>query len=598
MLHTPWFETAPKRYKRELDALIERGIEPHIDSTALGQGILRLSFTIQGDNPSFGLTGLVESIELSAVYPDSFPYFRPEVTAPGLALPRHQNPVGKNLCLLPRPAHHWLPEWTLATFLELQLPKVLQKGAIVDLDQIALDLDEQAEPASSYYADPRTAVLFDTSAIEEVVEQNEQIRILGKMEVGLPKKAGFFTRMAVLSTQTTGEPIVPLPETFGQSFPHRLTGHLVRLSKAPPAAATDGLRWLLKELEAQGNRLLTKPLVFPNGLTFKRIVGICFPEETGRGVMGTGWLFLVEGSVKTSIPGPRGKPVLDSQPFCYYGKVSRISPKDLQLRVPTLAALNQQAIAVVGLGALGAPTALEFARNQTGELRLMDFDFVEPGPTVRWPLGLAYAGQLKTAALQQFIKANYPRTNVVPISHKVGGTRAAGTLSESQAMDSLLNGVSLLFDASADKGVSQFLADQAKLRGIPFISIYATPGAWGGMVMRVVPNKSMGCWMCLQHHMLNGSIPTPKIDESGDVQAAGCGDMTFTGASFDLQNITLAGVRLALSTLSVGQAGGYPDGTWDVGVVSMMDHNDQLIPPTWHVTPLTVHPDCLDCNHV
>jgi molybdopterin/thiamine biosynthesis adenylyltransferase len=597
MPHTPWFEIAPKRYQRELDALTERGVEPHVDSAALSQGILRLSFTIRGDNSYFKLAGLVDSIELSAIYPDSFPYFRPEVTAPGIELPRHQNPVGKNLCLLPRPAHNWFPEWTLADFLESQLAKVLQKGAVIDLEQIASDPDEQAEPSSNYYADPRSSILFDTSVIGEAAGQDHQIEVLGKMEVGLPKKAGFLTRMAVLSTQTTGEPVVPLPEAFGQLFPHRLSGHLVRLPKAPPAVAADGLRWILKELEPQGNRLLSKPLVFPNGLTFKRIVGLCFPEEAGRGIMGTGWLFLIEGHFKANVLGPRGKPVLGIQPFCYYGKVSRVSAEDLQLRVPTLATLNQQTIAVVGLGALGAPSALEFARNQTCELRLMDFDVVEPGPTVRWPLGLAYAGLLKTEALQQFIKANYPRTKVVPIPHKVGGTRTEGTLPESEAMDLLLNGASLLFDASADKGVSQFLADQAKQRGIPFISIYATPGVWGGMVMRVVPNKAMGCWMCLQHRMMDGSIPTPKIDETGDIQAAGCGDMTFTGASFDLQNITLAGVRLALSTLNGNQEKGYPDGVWDVGVLSMMDDNDQLIPPTWHVTPLSVHPDCLDCKH-
>ena len=41
-----------------------------------------------------------EEVELRVVYPDSFPFMRPEVFAPGLLLERHQNPVDRNLCLL------------------------------------------------------------------------------------------------------------------------------------------------------------------------------------------------------------------------------------------------------------------------------------------------------------------------------------------------------------------------------------------------------------------------------------------------------------------------------------------------------------------
>ena len=43
----------------------------------------------------------------SQVEPEAFPLFRPEVFAEELSLPRHQNPLAKNLCLLPRPSQFW-----------------------------------------------------------------------------------------------------------------------------------------------------------------------------------------------------------------------------------------------------------------------------------------------------------------------------------------------------------------------------------------------------------------------------------------------------------------------------------------------------------
>jgi hypothetical protein len=229
-------------------------------------------------------------------------------------------------------------------------------------------------------------------------------------------------------------------------------------------------------------------------------------------------------------------------------------------------------------------------------LRLLDFDLVSPATTVRWPLGAPAFGQQKTAALLDFINEQYPRTNVQVVDHRVGLATATVGLTETQALNVLLNGASLLFDASAEKGINHFLSGEAKRRGIPYISLYATPGAWGGLVMRVVPGKTEGCWMCLQYAKDKAAIPIPKGDAAGQVQAPGCGDLTFTGTSFDLQNISLAAVRLAMSTLCGSIPGGYPDVSWDVGVVNLVDDDHLPIPPAWQTFLLKADSRCPYCS--
>lgn len=597
----PWFEAEPDRLERELHALTAHGVVPLVDEAARSQGILKVSFTIEGSNPAFQLDGLVDSVQLEATYPDNYPYFRPEVFALNISLPRHQNPIGKNLCLLPRSAAHWEPRWKLATYLVSQLPKVLQKGVVEDPAVLAADQDEQAEPASEFFVHAHAPVIFDETGFELASVPTAPITVLGRMQLGLPRKAGLLTRMAVLETTDAAGVVRKLPKGVGDVFPTQFSGHLVRLNQAPPFThAGDGLHWLLALAKSQGlsTTFQSKPVPLAQGGMLRRVIGLQFPEEVAPGQLGMGWLFLIEGTIKEMVIGPRGKPVEVAQSHCFYGKASRISPADSLLRVPAVQALHQRTIALVGLGALGAPMALEFARNQVENLRLLDYDRVEPGPTVRWPLGIGTAGQLKAEALHEFISAHYPATHVLPFYHKIGGLRGDGMPSEQAVLDSLLSDASLLIDASADKGVSHFLAETARARGIPFISVYATPGAWGGMVMRVVPGHTRGCWMCLQYHMdTGGTIPVPIGDETaGTVQAPGCGDMTFTGASFDLQNVVLAAVRLAVSTLSSDVSGGYAPTPWDVGVVQLVNEDGTLAAPTWQTFPLEVHPLCPYCH--
>jgi molybdopterin/thiamine biosynthesis adenylyltransferase len=603
-----WFEVMPKRLQDELNALTALGIEYEEDSKAKSQGILRLSLKIEGLNPAFEFPEKTSLVELIAVYPDLYPYFRPEVYAYNLTLPRHQNFVSKNLCLIPRNTDAWEPEWTLAEFLKSQLTKVLDKGTVTDNKVISEDPDEQAEPVSEYYVGPNNPVIFDSSAFdsEELLATKEKITYLGKTQVGIPKHVDLNTRLAILqSISPTGVTLNSLPPALEDLFDRRIEGSIYHLSAPPPTGSPkEDLNWLRNLLKEEGKKfsLPKKPILLKRNMQLKGVVGLCFPEEVSPGKFGIGWLFLIVGTVK--IQKPIGtKRIETNEEVARYARAARVSKDDLKVRAPRLMPLTEKKIAVVGLGAVGAPSVLEFARNRVSELRILDFDTVEPSTTVRWPFGLAEAGVQKTDALKSFIEAHYPSTVVTAFNKKIGGVRMDGTnplyeglTHDQEIMDKLLEGVSLLYDASAETGVNHFLSEEAKRRGIPYVCVSTTLGAWGGIVMRVVPGETEGCWMCYQHAKTKGKITLPPSDISGEIQPNGCGDITFTGASFDLQNISLAGVRLSISTLCSGHGSdAYQDMKWDVGVLSLVDKEQLPIPPSWVSYSLKRDSECPYC---
>ena len=96
--------------------------------------------------------------------------------------------------------------------------------------------------------------------------------------------------------------------------------------------------------------------------------------------------------------------------------------------------------------------------------------------------------------------------------------------------------------------------------------------------------------MCLQHALYDGTITPPPDDSKGGIQAKGCGDITFTGSSFDMYNISLAGVKLLAQTLKEVETG------YDVGVLSMVDKKESPILPKWDSYELNIHPNCPYCH--
>lgn len=276
----------------------------------------------------------------------------------------------------------------------------------------------------------------------------------------------------------------------------------------------------------------------------------------------------------------------------YFARAGRGGISDLHARTPELLRLHDKTVVVAGLGGLGAPSAMEFARAGVAELRLADSDFVDPGTSVRWPLGLAAAGLQKTEALRSFIAANWPYTRVSVLDHRFGAIRVdRSERPEQEVVTDLLNGASLVYDATAEMGVAYFLSDMARQRGLDYVCLWTAPGAWSGIVARISPDSDQPCWLCFRYALDEGSLPALPFDDQGEVQPIGCADPTFTGAGFDVAAIALMGVRLAVSTMSEGTDGGYPRCDWDVAI--LRHRSDRAaIQPGVATFRLSLHPSC------
>lgn len=573
MMKKMWWERFPGRLEYELQALRESGIPYQLDEKAKASGSIVLELQPVLDN---------SPMRLVTTFPDFYPYFRFEVSAPDLDLRHHQNPFGKNLCLIGRNTAHWKTSDTLAAYITERLPQLLQVVTAKDPTTAEALEEHQGEPISTYYpCKPGTILLVDSSwSIPIDVPK-------GRLALGLSgQHTAHVIRGAILKVSAPdGKVLATADPSINQLYSKQIGARWFRIRK--PANEPDPQRFL-DEHEKQ-HPSISKFEHNKLGDWDVDLFGFVFSDELGYREHGDAWIFVVR-AVKTK--GNRTECVK------YFVRPGQAGRSDLSARIPELAIMPQRRIAIIGLGGIGAPAALELAKGGIGELRILDGDIVEPGPSVRWPLGFAYAGYPKAMAIQEFVGTHYPYTNVVPYPHMIGSAFPLSSQHrDHEILDKLLDGVDLVYDATAEFGVQYLLSDLAAEKKIPYICASTTPGAWGGLLVRIRPGKTEGCWSCLQGQ-LDKSIPSPLQNMSGMVQPKGCADPTFTGTGCDVAHIALAGSRLAISTICSGENGAYPDVSWDIAVCALRDADGQVIVPRWKTFPLLRSTECQRCAQI
>jgi molybdopterin/thiamine biosynthesis adenylyltransferase len=567
----PWCKRWPGRVRRELKALGSAGISYDIDREAYSKGQLILRLELP--DPRGGGT-----LELLARFPGLYPYFRFEVIAPHLDLLHHQHALSKALCFIGRGTENWIPSTLLADQIQDRLGLVLRAGTTDDEDDPAVALeDHQAEPFSDYLPYSGEAMILTDGGLSIPLEYTK-----GGLILGLERPPSGHFRAAVLEVRSDSNRVLAsAAASVRRLFPELFTGRWVRI----PAAIrqVDPEEYLRKLVEHRPD------LAGPRdqhafGETFD-LVGALVPEEVAWRRTGENWTFLLRMAPQV---GKKSRP---SSPR--FVRTGRTGVSDLTSRIPELHALGGRKVAVVGLGGLGAPSCLEFARMGVGELVLVDHDFVDPSTAVRWPLGLQAAGRSKALVLEQFIRSNWPSVTVRPAPLRIGSEQ---TQEHVDILTGFLNDVDLILDASAEKGIQQFLSDVAREKKIPYVCVWTQPGAWGGLIARIDPAVTDGCWYCLWSKLTNGEIPYPPGDPAGDFQPAGCADPTFTGTGFDLTWIATSAVRMAAGSLSGNQPDSYPRGAWDVLILRTREDSGQPIPPTSEGIKLRRDPECKNCN--
>jgi hypothetical protein len=614
-----WWDRHPGRLEFEVRALQDAGYRVERDEQSFLDGVARL--LLWSDLP--GVPN-----HLVVTFPDLYPYFRFEVEAPGIpVLEHHQQPFTKNLCLLGRSTLEWSTSDTVASILREQLPALIRAGsdpitqltaAPEEIASLAASLHEEAaaEPFSEYYGYRAAMIVVD-----------------GAWRIPATVAGGTFT-LGILGWTTSGD-IPPRPILHGAVLSVRddsseelacADQRLLKLFAPNSGRATMEGRWIRRDSphmtsdekaiyeacrKADPRSADMRAYTIPASGHRVSVYATLFPEEVAhRHTEARGWLFAVR--VQGAAPPIRGANPIASfskrqvappaGSLHYLARTGRAGPDDMGQRAPELFALKERSVAVVGIGCLGAPSALEFARAGVGIVRILDADFVDPATTMRWPLGLPASGMHKVAALGSMMHEHYPYTETEPEARQLGGVHTARDIntgelipSDYEVLAKLSASVSLIYDASAEFGVQFFMSEYACAARLPYISVTATPGAWGGRVVRIRPDVTEGCWSCLELAFRDGTLPEPPADSEGWLQPEGCAARTYIGANFELGQVAAQGVRLAISTLCEGDPSGFPSADWDVAIVSLREPNGRLKATTVKTFALARHPECPVC---
>jgi hypothetical protein len=585
-----WWDRYRDELEREILALQAAGMQPRKDENAFaaGKAILHIRLTVLGSE----VDGVI-------IYPDLYPYFRPVLQVHGLdGTLRHYDPGSGEVCLLTRGTQHWYPLTTAAEYIKEMLPH-WEKAAVRSFCDSRLEgEDSQAEPASVYCPAiaTQTVVMDSTWSIPREA-------LSGTLKVALPKG-----RNSIAVTEPFTAWVTEISgDNKNADHYAALSEHLkrwvgargykkcifpwVRLEKAPNGRTPEEVVNLL--LQSGARQHVQKEI----NLLRSGLFGFSFPEEGPDGKKRDGWLFLAYHC----LPQSKRKKL---QPSLWVVRADYGGEEDLLQRIPEMAPLRRKTVVCVGLGCVGAPSAFAFARAGVGELRLLDGDLVSVGTGCRWPLGLSAAGMGKVKEVTRFISENYPLTKL-GTAHFPPGVGQDFRIQIGQCdfgedqwniLDRLLEGADLVYDATAEQGVNLLLCDLAMARNIPYVTASSRSGGWGGNVVRVRADGSGGCYCCYLHALHDHLIPGPPYDPIGDgLQPVGCGDVTFKAAGFDVEEVAIAGVRMAISTLCEGSPGGYPAMTKDVGILSLREEGVAIF-PHWDVFSLQKHPECGRCN--
>lgn len=495
---------------------------------------------------------------LTARFPDHYPYLPLELF--GLTLPpgKHICPSSGILCLMQDLQSNWKPSDTLAGMLARQVPGIIQ----AHLDPENADEAQEGTQRSGQYPYHEGAVFLTEDW--DIPKEHSFGRILIGLEPERPGQASL--RGAVLEVlDSQGVVLARLDPEVATRYQTKIPGRWVRVGSPPSSEApyTQAIKIVSSVAQPKFNHNMD-------------VVGLLFQEESSIGNMVENWLFAIRLNNKIHAIQP------------LLARSESISRANLLARVETLGPLVNKKVFIVGLGSIGSMIAWQLARAGIGSLTLLDQDFVQVGNIPRWQIGLPAVGRSKAEALARNLKTNYPFVNITSHNHKIGSTNP----NDMDILATSLQEADLVIDATAEICVTHLLSDLCHTQGISFLWATGTPGCYGGVVGRVIPGKTAGCWFCYQSQMMDGDIIPPVMENRPGIQPKGCFHPTFTGTGFDMDEISLAAVRLATGTLCDGVANAYPNVGWNVGVVNLRCQDGGLITPQWTTYDLSCHPHC------
>ncbi|ABK05651.1 UBA/THIF-type NAD/FAD binding protein (plasmid) [Arthrobacter sp. FB24] len=584
----PWWERYAGLLQSEISWLQDLGIACRIDETKRDD---HQTLTMELSVPET-VTGTAP-LELTAVFPDFYPLVPPKVFAVDLGMPHHWNPFSNEVCLLGTPSEEWGTNGSLAQLLKDQLPAALKAGMSGD-EHADWNEKPQAEPFGAYYNSyANSAMVFvdgSWTLPREAVQGPIEVRLDG------PFPGPELTQRMLGGVLRVGSDTGQAHATLENQIQELLGGQLIhgRWSRLSTPVAVDDARAIWEAAEKADSSSTPDQ---PYGRRKIQIRGVVFPEESGPRQVSEGWLFVlrVRGEQRQNYSkkprSGRSRPLMVSGGADEYHllRAGRVGRSDIRARVPDLGPLATKKVALVGAGAIGSAVAVHLGRAGVGHLSLIDADVLEPGNLVRHTATLEGVGFLKAVAVARLVRMAAPYTEVMYNPAYVGGSRPHGEPDPLRQISQDLESYDLLIDASADRGTQRILALVAREVDVPYLSLEATNGAWGGLVA-YIGRDSPWCQSCLEWFRYDQTIPDPAHSPSPYTQPIGCAQPTFTGAAFDLEEVSLQAARTASARLTSDDQGAKSG--FDVAVLKLRDEAGERTLPTWTGYNLGRHPRC------
>lgn len=582
---TNWWDIWPDLYNDEIDAFDKKGIPYKVQFKNKGILILEVQWPVDE----------LKSLSLSVGFSPLHPFARPAIAAPNDTFERHQDPFGKNLCLLTQESRQWDSRQKVADFIDERIKVFFlalesrRKGQW----QTAAELEENAaDPLMPYFAHAcreGSVIMFDSQMGLPTGHGTMSIARWQRSRVDDRRFEAVLQQLNTSSGKPIGRPFRfarnPEGEQSIEARWVRLDGLPITTDPAALMAAAEAEIVKQQILQPHSRARLAAIASQPYSIT-----GLVFAEETsyGQSNRGPGWLFIESREA----PGPRKS---GSRELALIRGV-RASEQDVFARLPVALSLRTKSALVVGCGAIGSFVAAELARAGIGELTLLDDDQVEPGNSLRWPLGRSAWGESKVDALSAFLGRDYPWVKVSKVRGRVGLAIASLEQLPSGLRDSpgpaaaiyeIVEDADVVVDATASSEAQDALAYLCHTSGTGYVMGSATEGLAGGLVASF-PARSQACLACLREHWNERALPKPRSGPAGTVAPVGCNQPTFVGGGFDLQEVSLEAVRTCIDLLTAGNGGGEPL----LAILELRNAQGERKRPQWWEGTIPRHPSC------
>lgn len=563
-----WWQTGERSVDDEARWIAEAGLDFALDEDVLTQhGVVLFRGRLALDGQHTNATLIFPTGYLAGEHP--------VVSAPDLDIGRHRAPDG-TLCL----THDVLGSEAPMTGAEaIERAQHLWQLWENDRDQLQAEEADAPDPWANYVDHARDSAV---ALVDVDVTGGER----GYLRASLTKIApmrGVITEIRVTHPATalirTGEPADALRGAV------EVNGSWLRLAEHPPE--TDPAR-LAGWLQANHKQFIENAISFARNDERARktpdlpgLVAFVYPDEgPRRGETHDAWLFVALRPSDGAIALPR--------PF-------HLRRDERWLRQPELQILEERSLGLLGAGALGSQVGAHVGRAGVGGFTIVDSDIYTAGNRVRHDLDLSALGHAKALGLADRLRRINPWVHLKVLPVRFGGA-STGLALELQRLDDrvadALGGSDIIVNASAHGAAGSHCSRLGSERDKTVVHVWVSAGAWGGRILVQRPSKS-ACWDCLGlwQETAGSHVPDVAADPAPqEVLEGGCADLTFTGANFEIAELSAAAARVVIGEL----VDAYPVADYDLATFNFRFEGNARTEISY--TRLGPHPDCTTCR--